>query len=82
VKKKNEDKKDMTCKSPVLMTSASKTTLKPRKGSIDDMNIIAREGHDMNMKILEEKLEQEKIKTKLLRLRFCREARLDVNFLY
>ncbi|XP_008185219.1 atypical protein kinase C-like [Acyrthosiphon pisum] len=48
-------KKNMTCRSPVLMTSASNMTLEPRKVSINTTNIIAREEHNMNLKIFKEK---------------------------
>ncbi|XP_060855657.1 uncharacterized protein LOC132933355 [Metopolophium dirhodum] len=71
VTKKNEDKKGRTCISPIQMTSASKTTQKPRRGSIDEIN----------MEIIEEKLKQEMIMTTPSTLRLHRVTRLDGNFL-
>lgn len=75
----NENKKDKSCRSPVLTTSASKMITEPRIASLNEENTFAREDHQMQIKILNEKLKQEKIKTKLLELQLHREeARMSI----
>lgn len=69
----NENKKDKSHRNPVLKTSASKTIVEPRTASLNEEITFAREDYQIQIKILNEKLKQEKIKTRLLELQLHRE---------
>lgn len=58
---------------PFTTTSASETFLEAKKLCLDASRMVAEEKHKLQMKILNEKLKQEKIKTELFKLQIQRE---------